>query len=40
VAYRNPLPVAVALQPVYDTKGTALVVITRTIAVTYGSSTP
>lgn len=30
VAYRNPLPVAVALQPVYDTKGTALVVITRT----------
>ncbi|MET7680999.1 NUDIX domain-containing protein [Streptomyces sp. NPDC005423] len=31
VAYRNPLPVAVALQPVYDTKGTALVVITRTI---------
>lgn len=32
VAYRNPLPVAVALQPVYDTKGTALVVITRTIA--------
>ncbi|MEU8591355.1 NUDIX domain-containing protein [Streptomyces sp. NPDC048664] len=31
VAYRNPLPVAVALQPVYDTRGTALVVITRTI---------
>lgn len=31
MAYRNPLPVAVALQPVYDTKGTALVVITRTI---------
>ncbi|EYT78615.1 NUDIX hydrolase [Streptomyces sp. Tu 6176] len=31
VAYRNPLPVAVALQPVYDPKGTALVVITRTI---------
>ncbi|MFJ4688503.1 NUDIX domain-containing protein [Streptomyces sp. NPDC091377] len=30
VAYRNPLPVAVALQPVYDTQGTALVVITRT----------
>ncbi|MEU6367537.1 NUDIX domain-containing protein [Streptomyces sp. NPDC046931] len=29
--YRNPLPVAVALQPAYDTKGTALVVITRTI---------
>lgn len=31
VAYRNPLPVAVALQPVYDTDGTALVVITRAI---------
>ncbi|MEV5988268.1 NUDIX domain-containing protein [Streptomyces sp. NPDC052051] len=31
VAYRNPLPVAVALQPVYDTGGAALVVITRTI---------
>ncbi|MFJ8363386.1 NUDIX domain-containing protein [Streptomyces sp. NPDC093984] len=31
VAYRNPLPVAVALQPVYDTKGTSLVVITRTV---------
>ncbi|MEU6245046.1 NUDIX domain-containing protein [Streptomyces sp. NPDC047024] len=31
VAYRNPLPVAVALQPVYDTQGTALVVITRTV---------
>lgn len=31
VAYRNPLPVAVALQPVYDTKGAALVVVTRTI---------
>jgi ADP-ribose pyrophosphatase YjhB (NUDIX family) len=30
VAYRNPLPVAVALQPVYDTQGTALVVTTRT----------
>ncbi|MET9735059.1 NUDIX domain-containing protein [Streptomyces sp. NPDC006458] len=30
-AYRNPLPVAVALQPVYDTLGTALVVITRTV---------
>lgn len=24
VAYRNPLPVAVALQPVYDSEGTAL----------------
>ncbi len=31
VAYRNPLPVAVALHPVYDARGTALVVITRTI---------
>ncbi|MFE9684911.1 NUDIX domain-containing protein [Streptomyces sp. NPDC002701] len=36
VAYRNPLPVAVALQPVYDTKGAALVVITRTIAPARG----
>lgn len=36
VAYRNPLPVAVALQPVYDTRGTALVVITRTIAPARG----
>jgi ADP-ribose pyrophosphatase YjhB (NUDIX family) len=36
VAYRNPLPVAVALQPVYDAKGTALVVITRTIAPARG----
>ncbi|MET8825509.1 NUDIX domain-containing protein [Streptomyces sp. NPDC004610] len=36
VAYRNPLPVAVALQPVYDTQGTALVVITRTIAPALG----
>ncbi|MGW7073156.1 NUDIX domain-containing protein [Streptomyces sp. NPDC054855] len=35
-AYRNPLPVAVALQPVYDTKGTALVVVTRTIAPARG----
>ncbi|MFG2308403.1 NUDIX domain-containing protein [Streptomyces sp. NPDC048566] len=31
VAYRNPLPVAVALQPAYDDRGAALVVITRTI---------
>lgn len=38
VAYRNPLPVAVALQPVYDTKGTALVVITRTIAPARGGT--
>jgi ADP-ribose pyrophosphatase YjhB (NUDIX family) len=36
MAYRNPLPVAVALQPVYDTQGTALVVITRTIAPANG----
>ncbi|WP_328497647.1 NUDIX domain-containing protein [Streptomyces sp. NBC_00414] len=36
MAYRNPLPVAVALQPVYDTKGAALVVITRTIAPARG----
>ncbi|MEU5363855.1 NUDIX domain-containing protein [Streptomyces sp. NPDC005925] len=36
VAYRNPLPVAVALQPVYDTTGTALVVITRTVAPAAG----
>ncbi|MFF1699907.1 NUDIX domain-containing protein [Streptomyces sp. NPDC058257] len=37
VAYRNPLPVAVALQPVYDTRGTALVVVTRTIAPARGA---
>ncbi|MEU7283570.1 NUDIX domain-containing protein [Streptomyces sp. NPDC045431] len=30
-AYRNPLPVAVALLPVTGTRGTGLVVITRTI---------
>ncbi|MET7620921.1 NUDIX domain-containing protein [Streptomyces sp. NPDC005408] len=30
-AYRNPLPVAVALLPAYDAEGTGLVVITRTI---------
>ncbi|MFF4541497.1 NUDIX domain-containing protein [Streptomyces aureus] len=36
VAYRNPLPVAVALQPVYDDQGAALVVITRTIAPARG----
>ncbi|MFF0451275.1 NUDIX domain-containing protein [Streptomyces sp. NPDC004609] len=30
-AYRNPLPVAVALQPAYDDRGTGLVVITRAI---------
>lgn len=38
MAYRNPLPVAVALQPVYDTSGTALVVITRTIAPALGGT--
>lgn len=31
VAYRNPLPVAIALLPVVDARGTGLVVITRTI---------
>ncbi|MCL7364394.1 MULTISPECIES: NUDIX domain-containing protein [Streptomyces] len=36
VAHRNPLPVAVALQPVYDTQGTALVVITRTVTPARG----
>ncbi len=36
MAYRNPLPVAVALQPVYDTQGTGLVVVTRTIAPSPG----
>ncbi|MFE3092874.1 NUDIX domain-containing protein [Streptomyces sp. NPDC059248] len=30
-AYRNPLPVAVALQPVHDDHGTGLVVITRAV---------
>jgi ADP-ribose pyrophosphatase YjhB (NUDIX family) len=30
-AYRNPLPVAVALLPAYDADGTGLVVINRTI---------
>lgn len=38
VAYRNPLPVAIALQPVYDTAGTALVVITRSIAPARGEA--
>lgn len=37
-AYRNPLPVAVALQPVYDTQGTGLVVITRTIPPARGGA--
>ncbi|WP_212911311.1 NUDIX domain-containing protein [Streptomyces sp. TS71-3] len=38
VAYRNPLPVAVALQPVYDSKGTSLVVVTRSIAPARGGT--
>ncbi|TWV33547.1 NUDIX domain-containing protein [Streptomyces misionensis] len=38
VAYRNPLPVAIALQPVYDTQGTALVVITRAVAPARGGT--
>lgn len=38
VAHRNPLPVAVALQPVYDTLGMALVVITRTVAPARGKT--
>lgn len=38
MAYRNPLPVAVALQPVYDTQGTGLVVVTRTIAPARGGT--
>jgi ADP-ribose pyrophosphatase YjhB (NUDIX family) len=37
-AYRNPLPVAVALQPVYDPKGTGLVVITRTVSPARGGT--
>ncbi|MCM1975613.1 MULTISPECIES: NUDIX domain-containing protein [unclassified Streptomyces] len=36
VAYRNPLPVAVALLPVEDELGTGLVVITRTIQPALG----
>ncbi|MHC3821571.1 NUDIX domain-containing protein [Streptomyces sp. DT9] len=35
-AYRNPLPVAVALLPVADADGTGLVVITRTIEPALG----
>ncbi|MEU6337960.1 NUDIX domain-containing protein [Streptomyces cellulosae] len=38
VAYRNPLPVAVALEPVYDTQGTALVVVTRAIPPAKGGT--
>ncbi|WP_320780617.1 NUDIX domain-containing protein [Streptomyces sp. CRN 30] len=37
-AYRNPLPVAVALLPVHDTRGTSLVAITRTIAPARGGT--
>lgn len=36
-AYGNPLPVAVALQPVYDKAGTGLVVITRAIEPAKGT---
>ncbi|MGX2998417.1 NUDIX domain-containing protein [Streptomyces sp. JNUCC 64] len=35
-SYDNPLPVAIALQPVYDASGTALVVITRTVEPALG----
>ncbi|MFD8964577.1 NUDIX domain-containing protein [Streptomyces sp. NPDC059568] len=35
-AYRNPLPVAIALVPVTDDNGGGLVVITRTIEPEYG----
>ncbi|MFI8205530.1 NUDIX domain-containing protein [Streptomyces sp. NPDC085937] len=38
VAYRNPLPVAVALQPVYDAQGTSLVVVTRAIPPANGGA--
>ncbi|MEN8652724.1 NUDIX domain-containing protein [Streptomyces sp. 21So2-11] len=37
-AYRNPLPVAVALLPVRDVRGTGLVVITRTIEPQLGGT--
>ncbi|MFJ5553568.1 NUDIX domain-containing protein [Streptomyces sp. NPDC093225] len=37
-AYRNPLPVAVALLPVTDDRGTGLVVITRTIEPARGGT--
>nr|WP_308801771.1 NUDIX domain-containing protein [Streptomyces polyasparticus] len=36
VAYRNPIPVAVALQPVHDTEGMGLLVITRGIEPAHG----
>ena len=38
IAYRNPLPVAVALLPVHDERGTGLVVITRTIEPALGGT--
>ncbi|MCB5182955.1 NUDIX domain-containing protein [Streptomyces antimicrobicus] len=38
VTYRNPLPVAVALLPVTDDRGTGLVVITRTIEPARGGT--
>lgn len=38
VAYRNPLPVAVALQPVRDEQGTGLVVIVRAIEPALGGT--
>lgn len=37
-AYRNPLPVAVALLPAHDERGTGLVVITRTIEPARGGT--
>ncbi|MGW1979838.1 NUDIX domain-containing protein [Streptomyces sp. NPDC001889] len=37
-AYRNPLPVAVALQPTRDADGSGLVVITRTIEPRLGGT--
>ncbi|MHC0433086.1 NUDIX domain-containing protein [Streptomyces sp. O3] len=37
MAYRNPLPVAVALLPVRDRRGAGLAVITRTIAPARGT---
>ncbi|MEU3558093.1 NUDIX domain-containing protein [Streptomyces fragilis] len=38
VAYRNPLPVAVALQPVRDAEGTGLLVIVRAIEPALGGT--
>ncbi|WP_371651046.1 MULTISPECIES: NUDIX domain-containing protein [unclassified Streptomyces] len=38
VTYRNPLPVAVALLPVEDARGTGLVVITRAVEPHIGRS--